>query len=85
MTEKEFKGFCYQYGEGLNGSCDTISVCNPYTTVINTAHPSQQQCLDECAAIYKPQSWLYAHTDCLGPAEYARDWCQRYCRTAYPK
>jgi hypothetical protein len=84
MTEKEFKGFCYQYGEGRDAACDTISVCDPYSAVITTRQSSLQACLDACEAIHKPQVWEYTNTDCVGPADAARDWCQRYCRTAYP-
>lgn len=85
MTQKEFKGFCYQFGEGRAASCDAIAVCDPYLTVLNATHASLQQCLDDCAAVYAPQAWQYAHTNCAGPAQTARDWCQRYCRTAYQK
>ena len=86
MTEKEFKGFCYQYGEGeYGGDCDTISVCDPYTLVMNTQQASLNKCLEECEAIHAPQVWRYAHTSCLGPVDAARDWCVKYCRTAYPK
>jgi len=84
MTESEFKGFCYQYGEGKFGSCDTIGVCDPYTVVMETEHASMQKCMQECEAIHGPQVWKYIGTDCAGPADAARDWCQRYCRTNYP-
>lgn len=87
MTESEFRGFCYQYGEGSNGkaSCDTIAVCTPYTAVMNTRQESLKACLAECQRIYAPQSMTYVLTECQGPAQFARDWCQRYCRTAYPE
>lgn len=85
MTESEFKGFCYQYGEGRNGSCDTISVCDPYTVVMNTKQESLEKCKAECEAIHGPQTWQYIGSDCAGAADAARDWCQRYCRTAYPQ
>jgi hypothetical protein len=85
MTEADFKGFCYQYGQGKSGDCDTIEVCDPYSVVMNTPQPSLQKCLDECAAIHGPQVWKYVDTGCSGPADAARDWCQRYCRTVYPK
>lgn len=85
MTESEFKGFCYQSGEGRFGSCDTISVCDPYTVVMSLAQPSLGKCLDECEAIHGPQVWTYILTDCAATNDAARDWCQRYCRTNYPK
>jgi hypothetical protein len=85
LTESEFKGFCYQYGEGKNGSCDTISVCNPYTVVLNTKQESLAACLAECRSIHGTQFWQYIGSDCAGPSDAANDWCQRYCRSAYPK
>ena len=85
MTESEFKGFCYQVGEGRTASCDTISICDPYTAVMNTPQPSQKKCLAECDAVYGPQAMAYALAYCQGPAQSARDWCYRYCQTNYPK
>ena len=85
MTVKEFKGFCYQYGEGDSGACDTISVCDPYAAVLNKPQISQDKCMEACEAVHGPQAWKYANTSCLGPAEAARDWCVKYCRTAYSK
>jgi hypothetical protein len=85
MTEKEFNGFCYQNGDGGVAGCDTISVCNPYDAVIEAKQSSLRGCLDACENIHKPQVWQYINTDCLVAANSARDWCQRYCRTAYPQ
>ena len=85
LTLSEFEGFCYQSGEGRFGSCDTISVCGPYTVVMNMAQPSLGQCSKECEGIHASQAWTYVLTDCAGPNDSARDWCQRYCRTNYPK
>jgi len=85
MTESEFKGFCYQSGDGRFNSCDTISVCDPYTVAMNMEQPSLSKCLEECEAIHGSQVWAYILTDCAGPNDSARDWCQRFCRTNYPK
>ena len=85
LTESEFKGFCYQVGEGRNASCDTISVCDPYTVVMNNPQPSQKKCIEECNAVYAAQAMAYALTNCQGPAQNARDWCLRYCLTNYPQ
>jgi len=86
MTEKDFKGFCYQYGDGENGGdCDTISVCDPYTVVINKKQASLDACVRECEAIHGQQVGKYAGSSCSGPSEAARDWCVKYCRSAYPK
>lgn len=86
MTEKDFKGFCYQYGDGDNGGdCDTISVCNPYTSVISKQQASLDACQRECEAIHGQQTWRFANTSCRGPSDAARDWCVKYCRSAYPK
>ena len=85
LTVSEFKGFCYQIGEGRSASCDTIPLCDAYTQLMNTAQPSQKKCLAECDAVYNTQAMAYALTDCQGPAHSARDWCLRYCQSNYPK
>jgi hypothetical protein len=85
LTESEFKGFCYQAGDGRFSSCDTISVCDPYTVAMNMEQPSLSKCLEECEAVHVSQVWTYILTDCAGPNDSARDWCHRFCRTNYPK
>ena len=69
MTEADFKGFCYQTGQGKELDCDAIAVCDPYTVVLNTAQPSLQKCLDECSDIYARQAMRYSSNGCAGPAE----------------
>jgi len=83
MTEADFKGFCYQTGQGKELDCDAIGVCDPYTVVLSTKQPSLRKCLDECSDINSRQAVRYSNTGCAATADAARDWCQRYCRSAY--
>ncbi|GFK93731.1 hypothetical protein NNJEOMEG_01565 [Fundidesulfovibrio magnetotacticus] len=85
MTESEFKGFCYQYDAGPQTDCVPINTCDAYLTVIGVPQPSQQACLDGCKGVYAEQVQRMGLTGCKGAPEFARDWCQRYCRNAYPQ
>jgi hypothetical protein len=86
MTGSEFKGFCYQYTDGRQTGCsDIIAVCDEYTPVLGQRQSSLDACLRECQDIHAPQASRYFGTDCEGGSEFAFDWCQRYCRRAYPK
>ena len=85
MTVSEFKGFCYQYPGNPESSCDTISVCNDYLTVIDTPQPSLARCIAGCGAVYRPQAMNYVLKGCSAAAANAESWCERYCRTVYDK
>jgi len=87
MPESEFKGFCYQYGDGSQGGgCgDIIAICDEYVTVLNMSHGSQSACIDACRAIEGPQAGRYVFTGCAGGVAHAAAWCERSCRTAYQK
>ena len=85
MTESEFTGFCYQYSGSPPQGCVAIDTCDEYTTVMATQHASLQACLDDCSGVYAGQMKRRGLSGCLGAPENARDWCQRYCRTVYPK
>jgi hypothetical protein len=85
LTESEFKGFCYQYTGLRQPDCDTIAVCDEYLTVTGLPQPSREKCLEECQAVYKPQFMRYVNTGCTGSAQYAEEWCEKYCVTNYPK
>jgi len=87
MSESEFRGFCYQYGDGSQGGgCgDIIAICDEYSTVINMSQGSQSACREACRAIARPQARRYTFTGCEGGVAHAVAWCERYCRSAYQK
>lgn len=85
MTESEFKGFCYQYPGSRHQGCETIGPCDEYTPVMSRQHASLQACVEDCNSMYEDQYKRRGFTACQGASENARDWCQRYCRSAYAK
>lgn len=85
MTVSEFKGFCYQSSVNRDASCDAISLCDEYLTVLEIRQPSVDDCIRKCAAVYGPQFKRHVVDGCSSMAQNAEEWCERYCRTAYPK
>lgn len=85
LTESEFKGFCYQYQPTPEFDCDTISVCNDYGPVLEKEHASCEECIKGCRAVYLRQMQGRTINDCPGAFNYGEDWCERFCRTNYPK
>jgi len=85
LTESEFKGFCYQYDGLRQADCDTISVCGEYLSVTGQPQASRAKCVEGCQRVYQPQFMRFINGGCAGAAQYARDWCEKFCVTNYPK
>lgn len=85
MTVSEFKGFCYQSSGNREASCDSISICDEYLTVLEIRQPSVDACIRKCGAVYGPQFTRHVIDGCSTASQNAEEWCERYCRTAYPK
>ncbi len=86
MTRSEFLGFCYQSpGDFFSGSANSIPECNAYTVVIGRNHASLGECLAGCAAVQADQIANCQATGCASRSADARDWCDKYCRSNYPK
>ena len=87
ITESEFRGFCYQYGDGNDsaGCSDIIAVCDAFRNVINTQQDSRDACFRVCQDIARPLAQRYTFTGCAGGVAHAQGWCLRYCTSAYPR
>jgi len=85
ISESEFKGFCYQYDAGPHSDCVPIHTCDEYLTVIGARQPSLEACLQGCQDIYRDQMRKQGLGGCTGAPANSRDWCQKVCRTNYPK
>jgi len=83
MTSSEFRGFCYQNSDNRFQSCDTISVCDDYSTVVDMRQPSLDACLKGCADIREQQRRRIGLGECSTASGNAGDWCERFCRTNY--
>ena len=87
MTSSEFRGFCYQSQGSMfrTSNVNSISECNAYATVTQTDHASLRDCLAGCAAVQAQQYVQCKGMGCASVNYDARSWCDRYCRTNYPK
>ncbi len=85
MDQSEFKGFCYQAGGLRGGDCDNISICNTYLSVIDVPQKSLQACLQGCVDINRTNVYQTLSAQCINVSQAGMDYCQRFCRGAYPE
>jgi hypothetical protein len=84
MTATEFRGNCYQSNSSRKSDCDSISVCEAYSSVVNAEGLGLDVCLSQCTKISEAQSRQHVTDGCAAIVDSGSEWCTRFCRTNYP-
>jgi len=83
LSVSDFRGNCYQSNVSRKADCDSISVCEAYATVLETAVADRETCFTECKRIHGRLYMQHLTGGCGPVVDAGSDWCNRFCRTNY--